>query len=217
MGGGAAGGAAGAVGAAIGTKAAAGLATAALLTAGAAEIKHVTADKADKDSSPKIAKAAKAAPAPLAALPTAPAEATPPPRPPPPGPDTGEEVVVEPVPADEGDSPDGLTGGLEADGGPKHKKDAVADSDGEAKGTGETAPVGTGLEGTLRRRRRRRPGRHLHLARDLDDRHRADARAGQPAVKPRPSEAGQAKGPAAVKRPAAKRSGSKKKQLGRGP
>ncbi len=213
VGGGAAGGAAGAVGAAIGTKAAAGLATAALLTAGAAEIKHVTADKADKDSSPKIAKAAKAAPAPLAAIPTAPAEATPSPAPAPapaPAPDTGEEVVVEPVPADEGDSPDGLTGGLEADGGPKHKKDAVADSDGEAKGTGETAPVGTGLEGTC----------------DADGDGVQDATCtspgtsttgieqtpepAQPAVKPRPKRPAKAKGPAAVKRPAAKRSGSKK-------
>ena len=119
-------------------------------------------------------------------------------------------MVVEPVPADEGDSPDGLTGGLEADGGPKHKKDAVADSDGEAKGTGETAPVGTGLEGTC----------------DADGDGVQDATCtspgtsttgieqtpepAQPAVKPRPKRPAKAKGPAAVKRPAAKRSGSKK-------
>ncbi len=210
VGGGAAGGAAGAVGAAIGTKAAAGLATAALLTAGAAEIKHVTADK---DSSNKVAKAAKAAPpaalAAVAPTPTPVQVQAAPAAPPEAG--TAEEVVVEPAPVDDATGVEGLTGGLEADDtGHKHKKDASADAEGVPKGTGEAAPVGTGLEGSC----------------DADGDGVEDASCSssgtstsgieqtpvpaQPAVKPRPAKRA-AKRPAkrAAKRPA-KKSGSKK-------
>ena len=148
VGGGAAGGAAGAIGAAIGTKAAAGLATAALLTAGAAEIKHVTGEK---DSSNKAAAKTAAKPdAPAPALMNAPPAPVPVQAPPAAAEEaaTGEEVVVEPVPVD-GDevTVDGVSGGLEP-GTAAHKKDAIADADGESKGSGEAAPVGTALEGS---------------------------------------------------------------------
>ena len=79
--------------------------------------------------------AAPPAPVPVEAPPAAAEEAA-----------TGEEVVVEPVPVD-GDevTVDGVSGGLEP-GTAAHKKDAVADADGELKGSGEAAPVGTALE-----------------------------------------------------------------------
>ena len=98
VGGGAAGGAAGAVGAAIGTKAAAGLATAAMLTAGAAEIKHVTADKDSRTRSPRPPRRLR--PRPSRPRPSPPRLRRP--RPPRPRP-AREEVVVEPAPVDDGE------------------------------------------------------------------------------------------------------------------
>ncbi len=142
-------GAAGAVGAAIGTKAAAGLATAALIAGGAAEIKHVTS----KDPAPAatVSKAAKApakpepivqqaAPAPLPAV--TPEVAAPPVDAAP------EEVVVEPVPTDEAVADDDIgTGGVAgASKGAKKHKEPIANTDGGKEVTAVGGPVTTGIE-----------------------------------------------------------------------
>jgi RNA polymerase sigma factor (sigma-70 family) len=131
--------------AAIGTKAAAGLATAAIIAGGAAEIQHV----ADKDPSPKApAKmVAKAATPPIVAAtpPVAPAAAQPVPAPdsttPP------DTVTVPPQPTDPAAIPP--TGGVTAlpgrTGKRRHRK-PIANTDSKITGSTQTGPVSTGVE-----------------------------------------------------------------------
>ncbi|MGH2922532.1 MAG: hypothetical protein ACRDKH_00680, partial [Solirubrobacterales bacterium] len=130
------------------TKAAAGLATAALLAGGAAEVEHLAGNK---DPGPKPAvktdngtkstlEAVVVPPPPPPATAPAPAEPVPAEAP--------TEVVVDPVPATEEELATDPTGGLL---GPKTRKrrDAIADSDGSST-TPTTAapPVATTIEQT---------------------------------------------------------------------
>ncbi|MSO41918.1 MAG: sigma-70 family RNA polymerase sigma factor [Solirubrobacterales bacterium] len=117
----------GAVGAAIGSKAVAGLATVALLTAGAVEVKHVTS--ADNHAGTHNANVSKAIAAPATAVPLVPpaTEESPVVKP---DAQPVEEVVVEPTPTDGS-----------AD--PKHaKKDPVAGADGSQASSGSGATSG---------------------------------------------------------------------------
>jgi RNA polymerase sigma factor (sigma-70 family) len=150
---GGAGAAAAGAAAAIGTKAAAGLATAAIIAGGAAEIQHVTATHPSSKPQPKerhVVNAGKPpAATPATALPaptTPPAEAataTPPANPAPAQPT--QTVTVPPLPADEA-----TTGGTTSHfpiGKHKHRKGAVANSDSNGTTTApQTAPVATGVE-----------------------------------------------------------------------
>jgi hypothetical protein len=142
------------VGAAIGTKAAAGLATAALLTAGAAEIKHVSEkDPAPNNKRVATKQSAPAAPKPELKAPAAIVAAAPAAVPPaeaaaaaPPAEEPADEVIVEPLPPEEE-----LTGAPDESGGVlpirprKHKHgEPIANTDGSPPGA-VGAPVTTGI------------------------------------------------------------------------
>ena len=147
---GAAGAAAAGAGAAIGTKTAAGLATAALLAGGAAEVNHL-ANKG-KDPTPKVAKAAKTPePPPLVAVAPPPAVAQPAPVPEPvPAPvEAPTEVVVPPVPVEEEEEVSEATGGLLGPKSRKRRKEAIANAEANQGPAPTTAPpVTTGIEPT---------------------------------------------------------------------
>jgi hypothetical protein len=143
--------------AAIGTKAAAGLATAAIIAGGAAEIQQVSdhhppakpQSKSRNIDRHKATPAAdpKAQPTPAAATPaTAPptAEATPTTTPPPPA----GTVTVPPQPTDPAATATAQTGGTTAavTGKRKHHKNAVANSDSQPQAPAQTGPVTTGVE-----------------------------------------------------------------------
>ena len=146
---GGAGAAAGAAGAAIGTKAAAGLATAAIVAGGVAEVKHITKEPANpaKAAQTKVVATPKADPAPVQqaqaspATPAAPADAAPTTT-------TPEEAATEPLPGEDDEALPGeeegiATGGVLADAKRKRKHGAQADI--HTTPRAPTAPVATGI------------------------------------------------------------------------